>query len=190
MSTQSQTRAGIRLMDTALPTLRMHEAYASELIGDLCEEDLDMVPGVGHENTPRFTIGHLCTGSALTRWVIERPEEDKVGRLDIPEIYQELFQRRGPADRRFPCAASDAPSGAELLEQLAYQHDLLDQSVRAAHDELLARPCAWKLGHLLKRHGDLIMFVCSHEALHLGQVASWRRAMGLGAAMSRMIENR
>lgn len=179
--------AGEALMDTVAPTLHMHEAYARELLGDLDETQMDQVPGAGHENTPRFTIGHLCTGCALTRRALEHPDEDRSGRLDVPEVYQDLFQRRGPADRRTPEASSAAPTRDALLGELERQHAMLDAVVRAAPDAVLARPCAWKLGHLMPRHADLVLFVCSHEALHLGQLASWRRAMGLEAAMARMI---
>jgi DinB superfamily len=179
--------AGDTIMRMVRPILTMHEAYARELTADLDEPAMDAVPGIGHENTPRFTIGHLCTGSALTRWVLEHPDADEIGRLDMPEVYAELFLRRGPADRRLPEASPAAPSRDELLAEFARQHELLDRTVRATSDEVLDRPCEWKLGHLLSRHTDLVMFACSHEALHLGQLASWRRAMGLGAAMARMV---
>ncbi len=183
---------GDALMEMVGPTLRMHEAYARELAGDLTEEQMDAAPGVGHENTPRFTVGHLCTGAALMRFVIERPGEDKTGRLDLPEAFQVHFQRKGPADRRLPSETGIGAREAGLtrdivLDEFALQHQKLEAAVRAASDELLDSPCTWKLGYLLGRHSDLVMFVCSHEMLHLGQLASWRRAMGLPAAMARMI---
>ena len=180
-------KQGELLMNTVAPTLRMHEVYARELVCDLDDQQMDASGGVGHENTPRFTLGHLCTGSAMTRRVFEQPGADRTSGLDVPAVYVELFQRRGPADRRTPHASGDAPLRDELLDELARQHGLLEKAVRGAPDELLAETCAWKLGHLLPTNADLVMFVCSHEALHLGQLASWRRAMGLDAAMARMI---
>lgn len=177
---------GNRLMNTVLPTLHMHEAYAQELTCDLDESAMDRVPCAGHENTPRFTLGHLCTGAVVMRRPFELAMENQGNRADLPSIYDELFLRRGPGDRRLPECRSNAPSRDELIAELARQHARLDQVVRGASDELLDRPYEWKLGRLLGRHSDLVMFVCSHEALHLGQLASWRRAMGLDAAMARM----
>ncbi len=182
--------AGELLINTVQPTLHMHEVYAHELSADLDDHQMDALPGPGHENTPRFTIGHLCTGAALTRWVLENPDEDQIGQLDIPDIYSELFLRRGPADRRTPQTSSHAPSREHLIKEFTRQHQLLANIVRNSPDELLESPCTWKLGHILTRHADLVMFVCSHEALHLGQLASWRRAQNLPPAMVRMINGK
>ncbi len=179
---------GELLMNTVAPTLRMHEAYARELVADLDEAQMDASGGVGLENTPRFTLGHLCTGCAMTRRVFEAPGADRASGLDVPEVYVELFQRKGPADRRTPEASVGAPSRDELVDELIRQHGLLEESVRGAPDALLAEHCPWKLGHLLPTNADLVMFACSHEALHLGQLAAWRRAMGLPAAMARLID--
>ncbi len=178
---------GQSTMALALPTLRMHEAYAGELIRDLSEAQLDASPGPGLENTPRFTIGHLCVGCAMTRRGIQDPGGDRDANVDVPDVFLEQFGRKGPQDRRLPEAMPDAPHVEELLSELRRQHDELDRAVRDASDDVLNHPCSWKLGHLLPRHVDLVMFVCTHEALHLGQVAAWRRAMGLDAAMARMI---
>lgn len=169
-----------------LPAWRMHEAYAHELVCDLTDEQMDAVPGPGHENTPRFTIGHLCVGSALTRRVLEHPNSADLGSLDVPAMIQSNFGRMGPADRRLPETVPDAPSADELLAEFRRQHDELERTLRDVDDAVLESPCGWKLGHLMPRHADLITFVCSHEMLHLGQLASWRRAMGLEAAMARM----
>ena len=174
------------LAETVAPALRMHEAYAAELTGDLSEAQMDTCAGPGHENTPRFTIGHLCTGAALTRRALEAPD-DRMSGLDIPPQYESLFQRRGPQDRRTPGAMAGAPGRDAVLAELRRQHKALLATVRATSPEVLASPCAWKLGHLMPSHADLVIFAVSHEALHLGQLASWRRAMGLDAAMARMV---
>jgi transposase len=57
-------------------------------------------------------------------------------------------------------------------------------------DPVLATQMTWKLSHHLPRVADVVMFQSLHEMLHLGQLASWRRARGLPAAMARMAELR
>jgi uncharacterized damage-inducible protein DinB len=122
----------------------------------------------------------------MTRRALENARGNHTHGLDVPPVFDTLFRRAGPADRRTPVESPDAPSRDQLLSELRRQHQLLAQTVRDLDDAALALPCEWKLGHVLSRHADLVMFVCSHEMLHLGQLASWRRAMGLDAAMARM----
>ena len=147
---------------------------------------MDASPGRGHENTPRFTLGHLCTGAALTRHALEYPDASSRDEIDVPTGYDALFRRQGPGDRRTPTADPSAPTREMLVREFERQHAALLDTLRRTDDDVLERPCPWKLGHLMPRHADLILFVCSHEGLHLGQLASWRRAMGLEAAMARM----
>jgi hypothetical protein len=41
-----------------------------------------------------------------------------------------------------------------------------------------------RMSEMLPTLGAAMMFMCgSHLQMHLGQVSSWRRAMGLGSAM-------
>ena len=52
-------------------------------------------PGVGFENHPAFTLGHLISAAALTSKYLGGPYEFK------PE-WEELFKRKGPGDPRKP----------------------------------------------------------------------------------------
>jgi len=47
------------LLGIVVPAMRLHESFANQLVHDLSEEQMDFCPGPGHENTPRFTLGHL-----------------------------------------------------------------------------------------------------------------------------------
>jgi len=179
------------LIDLTMPALRMHESFATQLVHDLDEEAMDAVPGPGHENTPRFTLGHLCMASSMTVWVLEDPHASRESMvLDVPDGYADLFQRMGPADRRLPEIAEGVtpPSRDELLAELTRQHDRVEHALRGSTDDVLEERLTWKLAHHLPRVADVVQFQALHEMLHLGQLASWRRASGLPAAMARMTE--
>jgi len=176
------------IRELLVPAFRMHEAYARELVGDLDEAQLDQAPGPGLENTPRFTIGHLCCATAMTVRLLEHPDDDRSVELDLPAGYQELFGRMGPGDRRTPEASASAPSAEDLLAEFARQHAKVEAALERVEEAELAKACEWKLGAYLPRVADVVTFQCVHEMLHLGQLAAWRRAMGLPAAMARMAE--
>lgn len=179
------------VIDLTVPAMRMHESYAAQLVHDLDEAAMDAVAGPGHENTPRFTIGHLCCASALTVWWLQNAESDGVDiEMDVPAGYEALFRRMGPGDRRLPETGDDGPSKEELLDEFRRQHDCVVQTLHETPEDVFAVVHEWKLSHHLPRTADIVMFQCLHEMLHLGQLASWRRAMRLPAAMARMAELR
>jgi hypothetical protein len=180
-------RAGV--IELTMPALRMHESYAHQLVHDLDESMMDESPGPGCENTPRFTLGHLCIASALTVWVLKHPEDDGPEiELDVPPAYEQRFRRTGPGDRRLPDGSPGSPTRDELLRELRRQHDRIERRLYETPEEVFAQTMTWKLSHHLPRIADVVMFQCLHEMLHLGQLASWRRAKGLPAAMARMAE--
>ena len=179
------------VIDLTVPAMRMHESYAAQLVHDLDEAQMDAIAGQGHENTPRFTIGHLCMASALTVWWLEHAQETDVEMvLDVPPKYEELFRRMGPGDRRLPSAHPDGPLKDDLLSEMHIQHQRIERTLHETPEEVFAMRRTWKLSHHLPRVADIVMFQCLHEMLHLGQLASWRRAMELPAAMARMAELR
>lgn len=176
-----------------MPALRLNESFATQLVHDLDEEAMDAVPGEGHENTPRFTLGHLCMASSMTVWVLEDPEASRESMvLDVPAGYADLFQRMGPGDRRLPASVPGItpPTRDALLAELSRQHDRVEKALREVTDDTLNLRVTWKLSHHLPRVADIVQFQALHEMLHLGQLASWRRAAGLPAAMARMAELR
>lgn len=176
------------VIELTVPALRMHESYAEQLVEDLDEAMMDMIPGVGHENTPRFTLGHLCIASALTVWVLQHPDEGKDSIvLDVPDGYEDQFRRMGPDDRRLPETSEHPPGRDDLLLELRRQHDRVAQQLHETPEEVFSLRVEWKLSHHLPRIADIVMFQCLHEMLHLGQLASWRRALDLPAAMAKMM---
>jgi len=158
---------------------RFHLVYAAKLVEDLDPEQMVTVPGPGHENHPAFTLGHLCAGASMVA-------EDFTITPDLPPGWAELFGRAGPNDRRLPDTdAEKYPPKSELLAELERQHEHALAGLERASTEQLATPQRWRLGLWLPTTRDAAMFMCiTHEALHLGQLAAWRRAMKLPAAMA------
>lgn len=162
------------------PIIRAHAfnlVYAQKLVEDLTPEQMTAVPGPGHENHPAFTLGHLCTGAAMVA--------NGLGvACELPEGWTDLFQRRGPNDRRLP-ESTEYPAKDVLLAELERLHHLTADGLRRATAESFAKECNWRLGKWLPTDIDAKLFMCvGHELMHLGQLAAWRRAMGLPAAMA------
>ena len=55
--------------------------YAKELVQDLSEEEMTMIPSSGLENHPSFTLGHLVSGSAMLA-------EDLGAAFEMPESWR------------------------------------------------------------------------------------------------------
>ncbi|MHC5109418.1 MAG: DinB family protein [Planctomycetota bacterium] len=157
-----------------------HLDYARQLVADLDESQMQAVPGIGHENHPTFVLGHLCIASAMICEELGLEREQPAG-------WGELYDRAGPRDRRIPSIQADAPSKIELLDELARQHGRVEAALPRADFTALGVSTQWMLDQWMPTKLDAIVFLCtSHEAMHLGQLAAWRRAMGFPAAMAQM----
>lgn len=163
--------------DVLIRQLNFNLRYAESLVADLDEAQMCAVPGPGLENHPAFTLGHLATGANLM-------VEDLGAGSDIPELWVERFQRRGPGDPRLPEPGAN-PGKAELLAELKRQHDRLKAAILAFPAERWQEPFSWRFKTYMPTTADLALFLCvNHEAMHLGQLAAWRRGMGLPSALA------
>lgn len=172
-------------MEEAIRIYAWNLQYAKALVADLSDAQCTEGGGPGLENHPAWTIGHLVTGSDLLA-------EDLGLERDLPPGWQELFERRGPGDPRLPDADPGTyPPMRELLAELERQHRRVERIWRRRLDEggsgshALSGPCRWRFGDALPTLGDAVGFLAvSHEAMHLGQLAAWRRARGLPSALN------
>lgn len=142
---------------------------------------MTVIPSRGLVNHPAFTLGHIVSGAAITA-------KDLGLEMEMPEGWRELFMRRGPGDPRMP--DSDAlkyPPKTELLAELERQHERVKAELVKFTDEQLNAPFAWRFDSFMPTLLQLITFLCiNHEAMHLGQLAAWRRAMGKDSALKKM----
>ena len=155
--------------------------YARELVEDVLDEQMTQSPYAGLENHPAFTLGHLTTAAALMAKYLGEP-------YDLNPEWDKLFRRKGPGDPRMPDPnASLYPTKSALLAELTRQHQRVEQLVTNLDESDLEKPTKWRFSHHLPTLGDLLYFMCvTHEAMHLGQLAGWRRAMGLPSALARL----
>jgi len=155
--------------------------YAKKLVEDLSETQMTFKPADGLENFPAFTIGHLVTGCAMM-------VEDLGGEYKIPEGWSELFLRTGPGDPRLPNPDSNVyPSKEDLLDELERQHEKIKNILLSSDIVKISEEVKWRFHNYFPTLFDLTLFMCvNHEAMHLGQLAAWRRAAKLPSALSKL----
>lgn len=153
--------------------------YAKKLVEDLDAHQMTASPSAGFENHPAFTLGHLVTGSAET-------VRDLGGVYFIPDNWNNLFLRTGPGDPRLPEPDPHLyPSKNELIHELENQHVLVKKYFLETSDTKLSENTKWRFSSYMPTLYDIVCFMCiNHEAMHLGQIAAWRRAMKLPSALN------
>ncbi len=156
-------------------------AYAHELVADITDEQFSFTPGLGLENHPAFTLGHLVSGSAMLA-------EDLGVKVALPNGWSEIFERTGPGDVRLPNRNRNCyPTKTELLEELNKRHEVVKQCLARVNAIQLQESVNWRFSKYFPTLLDLVVFMCiSHESMHLAQLASWRRAMGLPSALAKL----
>jgi len=172
-------------IDTIIHQYDFNLEYAKALVQDLEEEQMTMVPSKGLDNHPAFTLGHLISGSAdLARDLGEE--------FEMPDNWAELFVRMGPGDPRTPdLDKRKYPSKEELIAELENQHNKIKRLLRNLDSEMLSEPLKWRFSNFMPTLGDVVTFMCiNHEAMHLGQLAAWRRAMKLPSALANIKHNK
>ena len=160
---------------------RFNLRYAHELVSDIDEKMMKVSPTQGLENHPAFTIGHLVSAAALTSKYLGGPYQLKAE-------WEDLFKRKGPGDPRKPDQNTTLyPSKKQLLNELTNQHNIVEQQIIDLDEIRFSEPAKWRFNHHMPTLGDLIYFMCiTHESMHLGQLAAWRRAMGLPSALVKL----
>ena len=168
------------MIDQLINAYKFGFQYALRLVEDIPEEDAAKSGGKGLENSPLFTIGHLVTGAGLTA-------ESFHGENTVEEKIRDCFQRKGPNDQRTPDLSECSFGMNDLMNELSRQHQLVEHGIIACTPEQWVAPCQWRLGKYFPTFADATWFMCvTHESLHLGQIAAWRRWYGLPSAMAKM----
>jgi uncharacterized damage-inducible protein DinB len=161
--------------------LNFNRKYLEQLVSDIPGEQMHSTPAKGLENHPAFTLGHLITAYANLY-------NNLTGEYILASGFKEVFLRSGPGDPTMPNEdRSVYPSKAAMLAELDVQHNRLVSYLQNISPEKLNEKFEWRLGAHFPTYGDRILFLCvNHYAMHNGQLAAWRRAMGYDSALAKL----
>ena len=144
--------------------------YALALLAELSEEQLVVRPG-GNMNHPAWILGHISLYHPIVPALFrgesfEDPADD------------DLFGFRG----RGPLPGSEIyGTKSSQINRFIDGHELVAQSLLAVTPEQLCRPpCLTRWAEKYPTVELLLPeILILHESLHIGQLSSWRRAVGL-----------
>ena len=166
-------------IETIIKQYDFNLAYAKALVHDLTDDQMTKTPSKGLENHPAFTLGHLISGSAMLA-------EDLGAKFEMPENWKDLFLRNGPGDERKPDPDNNKyPSKQLLLNELEAKHNKVKELLKIIDNVKLKEQVTWRFSSYMPTLLDIVVFMCiNHEAMHLGQLAAWRRANELPSALA------
>lgn len=168
------------LKDYLLASYDWNLKYAKQLVGDVPERAMSSANYNGIGNHPSWTLGHLSMGTARTRQYFSK-------KLDAPRGWVELFDRKGPGDPAPIPRGIPFPKKEELLEELERQHQLMSEIIQKTTDKKWEAKCRWRFSKHLPTVGHYVQYMCTtHEAMHLGQLAAWRRGFGFDSALAKL----
>ena len=146
--------------------------YAQRLVEGVAADQMASQPG-GVINHPAWSLGHLVVSS------------NHLGQLlglesSLRDGWSETFKSGGEPSGDL----SAYPTKDELLDALAGQHVRNTDAIKSFDIARFAEPHPNEnTRKYFPTVGDMVIFMMTaHEMDHLGQIAAWRRAMGLGAA--------
>ena len=159
------------LLPYVLHAYSMNLGFAKRLVGDLSDDQMCAQPH-GVVNHPAWSLGHLVVAADHLGTLLGLKSELAAG-------WEDTFKTGG-----IPSPDKNVfPGKEDILGALASQHARLGPALTSADPAFLEQP------HPNEKHrghfptvGDFAIFLMTgHEMDHLGQIAAWRRAMGLGS---------
>ena len=147
--------------------------FAEMLVKDLSAEQMVAQPG-GVINHPAWSLGHLAVYSGDLGELLGLES-------NVPDGWSETFKTGGEPSGD----PADYPSKEEILEELKQQHARNTEAVKNFDASRFSdpHPDEGRRKYFPTRGDQIVFMMTSHEMDHLGQIAAWRRAMGLGAAI-------
>lgn len=158
------------MIPSVLLTYARNLDYARRLAADIPADQMAAQPFPGM-NHPAWILGHLAFyGDFAAKLMgLEEPTLDPVFG---PRVDNQSTPAGDPALY---------PARDELLAAFERGHGRLAEAVAAAGPDQLARPMPIeRIRSRFPTVGDMLLYLMTaHEAIHLGQLSAWRRAMGL-----------
>jgi hypothetical protein len=157
------------MFETECNVNRFLLGYAHMLVDEIADERLceQPSPGVNH---PAWILGHLAYSG-----------DGAVGVLGGQKLLAGDWMKKFGAGSRPSSLRAEYPSKAELLQILQERFATARDLAAAASPEKVALPNPnARLKDKLPTVRDAVAFLMSgHLALHLGQLSTWRRLIGL-----------
>lgn len=150
-------------------TFKFNLGHLESLVKDLTDEQMVQQPH-GVVNHPAWTLCHLASAANHTGVALGLESS-------FPADWEEAAKTGGE-----PSAdASRYPSKEALLAELKKQHERVSAAVAGADTAVFGKEFPDEgTRKYFPTIGDFVDYLLSaHEANHIGQIAAWRRAMGL-----------
>jgi hypothetical protein len=157
------------MLDSAIQVNLFLMQYCRMLVGDIADERLAEQPLAG-VNHPAWILGHL----ALTA-------ESALAKLDAQKALPAEWATLFGAGSKPSATRGVYPSKDELLQAAEQVYQQLRQKAATATPEQLSRPTTSpRAKEALPTVKEMVAFVLTgHMGVHLGQLSSWRRMIGL-----------
>ena len=154
-------------------TFGLNLMVAELLVQDLAAEQMTSQPH-GLINHPAWSLGHLVSATHEVCKLIGVESS-------LPDGWAEKFGAGKPPN---PDVAQN-PSKEELLAEFRACHERVSQALPTLDADILSKthPDEGTRKYFPTLGDHLTYMMTAHEMDHLGQVAAWRRAMGLKPAM-------
>lgn len=150
--------------------------HAQKMFADI-PDDKFAFAAVKGANHPAFIVGHLSLYPNRVFTLIGR--EDLIEQLPgWPELFQAGVPCLDDPSRYPPKSDLDAAFTAGWQKVL--------NVLPTVGDDVFSRdnPIEGRFREIFPTVGTAVMFLCtSHMMMHLGQISTWRRALGLGSVM-------
>lgn len=155
-----------------LHTYGFNLVYARMLVRDVSDEQMCAQPAPAM-NHAAWVLGHLASTCDFMGSLVGVQHAG-------PAEWKELFS----GGTKPVCEAGRYPRKEALVLALEEGHARVAGAFERAQPELLSQPTpVERMRPRFPTIGDLVVFgMTSHEALHLGQLSAWRRALGLPSA--------
>ena len=153
-------------------TYKFNLGHLGSLVKDLTDEQMVQQPH-GVVNHPAWTLCHLASSSNFIAKAFGLEST-------FPPDWDAALEAT-----KVPSGDSSAyPSKAALLAELTGQHERVAEAVAKADPAVFAKEYPdEQMRKYFPTIGDMANYMlAAHEGTHIGQLAAWRRAMGLASS--------
>lgn len=157
---------------------KVSRGYAERITKGVTAEQFARKPKGVNANHPAWVLGHLSVYPdrllpMLGLATLAKP---------IEASYETLFDHK--SECRDDPAGSIYPPMPALLDRYMSRHEVIINALPEIADGVFERPNTFAMQDRFPTMGHLTTFMLvGHSMLHLGQLSTWRRCMGMGPAI-------